>query len=813
MPDFPVRKGHKQKKTYGKNIKSHVSNWFGRNLWAEDEPVAREKDEEGGETSRKRKDKKRERKQRGEENRRSTEDEREEEHVSRQLKPGTGSRERKKYAALTLEVPDSEGERDGVDVSDSKAPRSSAESAEDRLVQGIEKLGIEDEPKMSIKDAISLPSKPSTDSLLPPGSPTKSILESSDKENDIPPSPKSGSSRRTSRRRSPSVPTPNRSKGNFPREVLGERPIPTFEIVVTPPRRNALRKKADRLSSVLIQSVLSMPNMKEIEDEALKEIEDEALKEEAEEEVKNAVIGGKKEEVEEEVKNAATEEKKEVAEKEVKNAAIEEKKEEAEAEEDNDEAKEDIKVWEDAEVIPEPSKEQEQEIDDQEKDGKEKDKEIDDKDKDDLSAEISKLEALTIHSPSSSTEDVSSSDSDENDPDNHPPSPPSTLKQGIPEISVADEQDSETAETTVEESTEVAVEALLKLCTHPATLDFTAYVETLLETSTIRKLGEASFSEVFLQSEAGSNSSTVLKIIPFGEEFQCQIESIIQEVQITKAMAEIEGFIGFRGAYVVQGPFPEYLMALWDAYDEEKGSENERPDFYESSQQFAIIALENGGTALEHFELKSWKEALSLFWQVTESLALGERKRLFEHRDLHYGNIVIRRLADTSMKASIIDYTLSRAYCGPPVEEFTENDPFPELELMELGPLDDPALFTGQGDYQFEIYRLMRGHVTGWYEYDDEDEKVVVDWNVYAPKTNVYWLHYVADVLLRRKGLAKPATRGRFAAAEEELRCWEELGRVARWIDPRRRRRKGEAEMDVASAAELVEIAMEEGLR
>ena len=176
----------------------------------------------------------------------------------------------------------------------------------------------------------------------------------------------------------------------------------------------------------------------------------------------------------------------------------------------------------------------------------------------------------------------------------------------------------------------LSAEQLLRLCTNPSVLDFEEYINSLSETSSIRKLGEASYSEVFLQLIPGSLSTTVLKIIPFGGPDQCELESIIQEVRITKAMGDIEGFIGFRGAFVVQGYFPQLLMDEWDIYDEERGSENERPDFYAEDQHFAIICLENGGTDLEHFPLEGWEEAWEVFWQVTLALARGEKERDFE---------------------------------------------------------------------------------------------------------------------------------------------------------------------------------------
>lgn len=83
-------------------------------------------------------------------------------------------------------------------------------------------------------------------------------------------------------------------------------------------------------------------------------------------------------------------------------------------------------------------------------------------------------------------------------------------------------------------------------------------------------------------------------------------------------------------AYVVRGYFPDVLMDEWDAFDEERGSENARPDFYEEDQLFAVILLENGGSDLEHTELRGWEEAADVFWQVALALARGERECQFE---------------------------------------------------------------------------------------------------------------------------------------------------------------------------------------
>ena len=46
-------------------------------------------------------------------------------------------------------------------------------------------------------------------------------------------------------------------------------------------------------------------------------------------------------------------------------------------------------------------------------------------------------------------------------------------------------------------------------------------------------------------------------------------------------------------------------------------------------------------------------------------------------------------------------------------------------------------LFTGEGDYQFEIYRLMR----------KENKNC---WGEYHPYNNVLWLHYLTDKILNK---------------------------------------------------------------
>lgn len=89
---------------------------------------------------------------------------------------------------------------------------------------------------------------------------------------------------------------------------------------------------------------------------------------------------------------------------------------------------------------------------------------------------------------------------------------------------------------------------------------------------------------------------------------------------------------------------------------------------------------------------------------------MGEESFQFEHRDLHWGNILLLSTEEKNVtyklqgktltiptkgvKTTIIDYTLSRMM-------FKDYCFYNDLST-------DEELFTATGDYQFDIYRMMR---------------------------------------------------------------------------------------------------------
>lgn len=58
---------------------------------------------------------------------------------------------------------------------------------------------------------------------------------------------------------------------------------------------------------------------------------------------------------------------------------------------------------------------------------------------------------------------------------------------------------------------------------------------------------------------------------------------------------------------------------------------------------YCVFVCADGGGDLEGFDLRTAAEARSLLLQVALTLAVGEAACRFEHRDLHWGNVLLRR--------------------------------------------------------------------------------------------------------------------------------------------------------------------------
>jgi serine/threonine-protein kinase haspin len=146
------------------------------------------------------------------------------------------------------------------------------------------------------------------------------------------------------------------------------------------------------------------------------------------------------------------------------------------------------------------------------------------------------------------------------------------------------------------------------------------------------------------------------------------------------------------------------------------------------------------------------------------TLAVAEQKFEFEHRDLHWGNILIAattekfveyrlngdviKIPTHGVKVTIIDYSLSRmVYDGA---------------ILYDNLSKDEELFESTGDYQFDIYRLMR-------------QRVDNDFERFEPFTNILWLHYIIDKLINGARYRYSKTKKHRSAINDLMQVRDEL--------------------------------------
>ena len=95
---------------------------------------------------------------------------------------------------------------------------------------------------------------------------------------------------------------------------------------------------------------------------------------------------------------------------------------------------------------------------------------------------------------------------------------------------------------------------------------------------------------------------------------------------------------------------------------------------------------------MESFEFSDLSEAWSVLHQTALGLAVAENALEFEHRDLHWGNVLICRtdeefvkgclMGETKMaptrgvRVSLIDFTLSRLKKGGRIPTYVKRAPF-----------------------------------------------------------------------------------------------------------------------------------------
>ncbi|KAL1534993.1 non-specific serine/threonine protein kinase [Salvia divinorum] len=298
--------------------------------------------------------------------------------------------------------------------------------------------------------------------------------------------------------------------------------------------------------------------------------------------------------------------------------------------------------------------------------------------------------------------------------------------------------------------------ALLTACGQSIPSTLTDMLSSYCDGENISKVGEGTYGEAF---KVGNK---VCKIVPFGgdslvnDEVQKKSEELLEEVVLSCTLNHLRGlegdvsnactsFIQTIDLRVCQGCYDCNLITAWEDWDVKNNSENDNPKEFSSDQCYVVFVQQHGGRDLESFVLLNFDEARSLLVQVTLALAVAEAAYEFEHRDLHWGNVLLTRKEPASLQftlegkklliktfglvISIIDFTLSRMNTGE--------------DILFLDLSSDPEIFEGpKGDKQADTYRKMR---------DVTDEC----WEGSFPKTNVLWLQYLVDILLLKKSFER----------------------------------------------------------
>ncbi|KFA74008.1 hypothetical protein S40288_09743 [Stachybotrys chartarum IBT 40288] len=298
----------------------------------------------------------------------------------------------------------------------------------------------------------------------------------------------------------------------------------------------------------------------------------------------------------------------------------------------------------------------------------------------------------------------------------------------------------------------------------------------------IDKIAEASFAEVYrVTNERGTS---IIKVIRLSSQIKPQTKAQVRsglvdeephapddlqgELQISEWLADIPGFVVYKERYIVQGKATRQLLETHQAFHKKmKRQDPERAQFYPSPSRylddtkFLVVELGDAGKALEDWELLNIDQLWDIFFLEAIALARAEDLVLFEHRDLHEGNLCIRQARPpiakddktegffgfSGLDITILDYGLSRA------EDLSCDDG----KIVAFDLEKDLSIFTSTHATQCKVYRQMRSfllradRVCLPPEAHETPYTIGIDgpisWDAYAPYTNVLWLAYLYEYM------------------------------------------------------------------
>lgn len=370
----------------------------------------------------------------------------------------------------------------------------------------------------------------------------------------------------------------------------------------------------------------------------------------------------------------------------------------------------------------------------------------------------------------------------------------------------------------------------------------TTWSELVSSDSTITKIAEASFAEIYrVRNPRGTSVIKVIRLdSPIKAQTKAQIKaglvdeephdpsSASSELYISQWLAGIPGFVSYKEQFHVVGKATPELLATHQAfYRKLKRQDPDNLQFYPSPSRylddtkFLVVELGDAGVALEYFELTSEDMLWDIFFLLAIALARAEELVAFEHRDLHEGNLCVRRVREpvarkargstnrrfgfSGLDITVLDYGLSRAEDPDApipddsiVEDLNqrqfEGNPTSANPINSNGGIAfsdlecDLSLFTSMHAAQCTVYRRMRCHLLRGdrthlppndpsysQPYPSTFEGRPLDWGVYAPYTNVLWLAYIYSFLTNPKNF-KGSDKNQLRAFKKETRgMWAHL--------------------------------------
>jgi hypothetical protein len=152
----------------------------------------------------------------------------------------------------------------------------------------------------------------------------------------------------------------------------------------------------------------------------------------------------------------------------------------------------------------------------------------------------------------------------------------------------------------------------------------------------LEKIAESSYAEVY--KVANEEGTSVLKVMalkpPKGpgsqRETAVTVESVVSEVLIMDMMAEIPGFLEFKGAHIIEGKAPKGLTEAYEAHSLKQESFFPKPTGYHKDQLFLALELGDAGLDIEHFNIVNLAQLWDIFLRTTFAMANGEAEFRFE---------------------------------------------------------------------------------------------------------------------------------------------------------------------------------------